>query len=114
MSYVDNICNEYINSNLNKNKAVNTISNKQRIWLIFCLSMMLLTNSINWARFERFSLASYKEKALSAMFHHGGIPLEYLFDAGIRNLIKLYGILSGYLGTSTPFSHKKRVSTTLK
>jgi hypothetical protein len=97
MSYVDNICNEYINSNLNKNKAVNTISNKQRIWLIFCLSMMLLTNSINWARFERFSLASYKEKALSAMFHHGGIPLEYLFDAGIRNLIKLYGILSGHI-----------------
>jgi hypothetical protein len=96
-TYVDNLCTEYVNYHLNNNKSVDKISAKQRIWLIYCISMLFLTNSINWARFERFSLTSYKEKALSAMFHHGKIPLEKLFDAGIRNLIKLYEIIKIHL-----------------
>jgi hypothetical protein len=97
ISYVDNICNDYINLYLNKNKELNKISNKQKIWLIFCISMTILTNSINWDRFERFSLKSYKSRALSFMFHHAGIPLQVLFDAAIKYLIDLYKIIKIHL-----------------
>ena len=97
ISYVDNICNEYVNSHLNKNQAVSKISNKQKIWLIFCLTMMILTNSLNWDRFERFSLGSYKSKALSFMFHRAGIPFQLLFEAGIRTIIKTFNILKCHI-----------------
>ena len=97
VSYIDNICNEYINSNLNNGNKIHKISNKQRVWLIFCLSMMVLTNSINWDRFQRFSLASYKTKALSFMFHHSAIPFKLLFESGIKTIIRIYKITNGHI-----------------
>lgn len=86
-SYVDNIC-----------KDVNIkISNKKKMWLKFCLTMMILTNCINWDLFQRFSFGSYKSKALSFMFHHAGVPFQLLFDAGIKNIIKIFYITKGHL-----------------
>jgi hypothetical protein len=38
----------------------------QRYWLSFCLSGILLTNSVCWARFERASLGKYTKSVLSA------------------------------------------------
>jgi hypothetical protein len=46
----------------------------QRTWLAFCLTAILVTNSICWARFERASLGSYSLAALSWMFRHSKIP----------------------------------------
>ena len=97
VSYVESLCSEYVNYHLNNNESAEKMSNKQRVFLIFSLSMMFITNSLNWACFQRFSLGSYKATALSAMFHHGKIPLDKLFDAGIRNLIKLYEIIKIHL-----------------
>ena len=59
------------------------LTNTQKIWFKFCLTMMILTNSINWDKFERFSLKSYKAKALGFIFHHAKINKYY--DKLLRN-----------------------------
>jgi hypothetical protein len=42
----------------------------QRTWLAFCVTAVLVTNSIYWARFERASLGTYSLAALSWIFRH--------------------------------------------
>jgi len=41
------------------------LSPMQRTWLAFCVTAVLVTNSICWARFARASLGSYSLAALS-------------------------------------------------
>lgn len=73
------------------------LTNTQKIWLKFCLSMIILTNSINWEKFERFSLKAYKAKALGFIFHHAKINWDVLFICGISLLLKTYGVSIGHL-----------------
>ena len=44
------------------------MSTMQRGWIAFCVTAVLITNSICWARFERASLGTYSLAALSWMF----------------------------------------------
>ena len=53
------------------------MSAMQRAWLAFCVTAVVVTNSICWARFERASLGTYSLAALSWMFHHSK---EYVRD----------------------------------
>lgn len=69
----------------------------QRAWLAFCLTAMLVTNSICWARFERASLGTYSLAALSWMFRHAKIPWEHLLVASVRLVLEQHGITSGSL-----------------
>jgi DDE superfamily endonuclease len=73
------------------------LSALQRAWLAFCLTAILVTNSICWARFERASLATYSLAALSWMFRHAKIPWEQLLVASVRMILGHYGITSGSL-----------------
>lgn len=73
------------------------LTNTQKKWLKFCLSMIILTNSLNWEKFERFSLKAYKAKALGFIFHHAKINWNMLFICGISLLLKLYGVRVGHL-----------------
>jgi hypothetical protein len=73
------------------------MSAMQRTWLAFCLTAVLVTNSICWARFERASLGTYALAALSWMFRHSKIPWEELLVASVRGILRHYGILSGSL-----------------
>src|SRR5215813_1777164 len=50
----------------------------QRTWLAFCVTAVLVTNAICWARFERASLGAYALAALSWMFRHSKIPWDAL------------------------------------
>jgi hypothetical protein len=43
------------------------MSAMQRTWLAFCVTAILVTNSICWARFERASLGTYSLAASSLM-----------------------------------------------
>jgi len=56
----------------------------QRTWLAFCITAVLVTNSICWARFERASLGTYAMAALSWMFRHSKIPWDQLLGASVR------------------------------
>src|SRR5216683_3045526 len=73
------------------------MSTMQRGWIAFCVTAVLITNSICWARFERASLGTYALAALSWMFRHSKIPWETLLVASVRVILRHYGITSGSL-----------------
>jgi hypothetical protein len=73
------------------------LSAMQRTWLAFCVTAVLVTNSICWARFERASLGTYSLAALSWMFRHSKIPWDDLLVASVRVILRYYGITSGSL-----------------
>jgi DDE superfamily endonuclease len=69
----------------------------QRTWLAFCVTAVLVTNSICWARFERASLGTYSLAALSWMFRHSKMPWEQLLVASVRVILRHHGLTSGSL-----------------
>src|SRR5215813_8726455 len=73
------------------------LSVTQRTWLAFCITAVLVTNSICWARFERASLGAYAMAALSWMFRHSKIPWDHLLVASVRGILRHHGLTSGSL-----------------
>jgi DDE superfamily endonuclease len=69
----------------------------QRTWLAFCVTAVLVTNSICWARFERASLGTYSLAALSWMFRHSKMPWDQLLVASVRVIFRYHGLTSGSL-----------------
>ena len=74
-----------------------SLSATQRTWLAFCVTAVLVTNSICWARFERAGLGTYALGALSWMFRHSKIPWDDLLVASTRVILRHYGLTSGSL-----------------
>jgi len=74
------------------------MSAMQRTWLAFCVTAILVTNSMCWARFERASLGTYSLAALSWMFRHSKMPWDHLLVASVRVILRYHGITSGSLG----------------
>jgi hypothetical protein len=68
-----------------------------RTWLAFCLTAVLVTHAMCWARFERASLGTYAMAALSWMFRHRKIPWEQLLVASVRVILRHHGMTSGRL-----------------
>ena len=52
----------------------------QRTWLAFCVTAVLVTNSICWARFARASLGTYSLAALSWIAESAKFEAEYLTE----------------------------------
>src|SRR5712691_4467156 len=73
------------------------MSAMQRTWLAFCVTAVLVTTSMCWARFERASLGTYSLAALSWMFRHSKIPWDELLVASVRVILRHYGLTSGSL-----------------
>jgi len=73
------------------------MSATQRAWLAFCVTAVLVTNSICWARFERASLGTYALAALSWMFRHSKMPWDKLLVASVRGILRHHGLTSGTL-----------------
>jgi DDE superfamily endonuclease len=73
------------------------MSAMQRAWLAFCVTAVVVTNSICWARFERASLGTYSLAALSWMFRHSKIPWDDLLVASVRVILHHHGITAGSL-----------------
>ncbi len=69
----------------------------QRTWLAFCVTAVLVTNSICWARFQRASLGTYSMAALSWMFRQSKMPWDHLLVASVRVILRHHGITSGSL-----------------
>src|SRR5712692_8674985 len=69
----------------------------QRTWMAFCVTAVLVTNSICWARFERASLGTYALAALSWMFRHSKMPWDKLLVASVRVILRHHGLTSGSL-----------------
>jgi hypothetical protein len=73
------------------------MSARQRAWLAFCVTAVLVTNSICWARFERASLGTYSLAAFSWMFRHSKMPWDKLLVASVRVILRHHGITAGTL-----------------
>jgi DDE superfamily endonuclease len=73
------------------------MSAMQRAWLAFCVTAVLVTNSICWARFARASLGTYSLAALSWMFRHSKIPWDAFLVASVRVILRHYGLTCGSL-----------------
>ncbi|RTZ66889.1 MAG: hypothetical protein DSZ29_02215 [Aquificaceae bacterium] len=56
-----------------------------------------MLNAVNWEKFERAGLGSYKSSALSWMLHHAKIAWELLFRASVITILKQHGITKGTL-----------------
>src|SRR5437867_13398533 len=74
------------------------MSATQRAWLAFCLTAVLVTNSICWARFERASLGTYALAALWWRLRHRKIPWDHLLVASRPVSLQHHAITSGTLG----------------
>jgi hypothetical protein len=89
------------------------MSAMQRAWLAFCVTAVLVTNSICWARFERASLGSYSLAALSWMFRHSKIPWDELLVASVRVILRHYGLNSGSLVIDDTDNKRSKSAQTL-
>jgi hypothetical protein len=87
------------------------MSAMQRTWLAFCVTAVLVTNSMCWARFARASLGTYALAALSWMCRHSKMPWDELLVASGRVILRHYGITAGSLvidDTDTPRSQSAK------
>jgi hypothetical protein len=73
------------------------MSATQRAWLAFCVTAVLVTNSICWARFERASLGTYALAALSWRCRHRTLPWDQLLVARVRGILRHPGSTAGSL-----------------
>lgn len=88
---------EEIDEKLRAYKEGSRLSEIQKKWLSFCIMAIALTNSVNWAKFERVSLRKYSYQALSWMFRHSKIDWENLLSASVKVILSKYGIKKGML-----------------
>ena len=89
------------------------MSAMQRAWLAFCVTAVVVTNSICWARFARASLGTYSLAALSWMFRHSKIPWDELLVASVRVILRHYGITSGSLVIDDTDNQRSKSAHTL-
>jgi len=73
------------------------LTKTQILWISFCLTGILLTNSICWARYERASFGSWLTGALSWMFRQSKIDWDKLFKESVLVILNKYGITEGTL-----------------
>jgi SRSO17 transposase len=95
-SFIKNFIND-LDRALGGLKSNAKLSRTQKVWLGFCLTGMLLMNSVCWAKFERASLGRYKVSALSWMFRDAKIYWNYLLQASVLLILKHYGIKEGVI-----------------
>ena len=88
---------EAVDTAIRAHQPHHAMSATQRAWLAFCLTAVLVTNSVCWARCERASLGTYSLAALSWMFRHSKIPWDQLLVASVRVILRHHGITSGSL-----------------
>jgi hypothetical protein len=67
------------------------------MWLNFVLLGILVTNSVCWAKLERFGAKQYSAKAISWMFRRTKVLWSYLLTASVLAVIERYEIKDGHL-----------------
>ena len=86
-----------VNQCIEKEKPGRRMSRHQQWWLAFCITSVVLTNSVCWAHFERISLGRLTLKSISWMFRRSKILWEQLLVCSVRVVLKTYGITEGVL-----------------
>jgi DDE superfamily endonuclease len=104
---------EAVNDAIRAHHPSHAMSATQRAWLAFCVTAVLVTNSICWARFERASLGTYSLAALSWMFRHSKMPWDQLLVASVRVILRHHGLTSGNLVIDDTDNPRSKSATAL-
>ena len=88
-----------------------SLSRTQRVWLGFCLTAIILTNSVCWKAWERWSGGKYRDSALSWMLRCSTIPWSLLLIASTKLIFRRYGIKQGVLVVDDS-DHERSKNTT--
>jgi len=70
---------------------------RQQAWLVAVLVGIAVTQTLNWAVFERRSLNQFKQGCLRWMFSYAKIAWTLLLQASIKHLLAHYQVASGVL-----------------
>lgn len=70
------------------------LSRLQATWLKFVLSGIILTNTVCWSQFARYSLGGYSISAISWMFRRAKLPWNRLLLVSVKYIILKYKIKS--------------------
>ncbi len=106
-------CIDVVDETIRAQSPGHGMSAMQRTWLAFCLTAILVTNSICWARFARASLGTYSLAALSWMFRHSKIPWDDLLLTSLRVILRHYGLSEGSLVLDDTDNKRSKSATTL-
>jgi hypothetical protein len=101
-----------INTAIKQQSPGKSLTRLQSYWLSFVILGLLVTNSLCWKRFEKFSIGRYSTAGLSWMFCRARIAWEVILQASVVHLFCAYGIKSGTLVIDD--SDKERSKNTTK
>jgi len=73
------------------------LTKTQKLWLSVCITGILLTNTVCWAKFERANFGSWLMASLSWMFRQSRIDWDNLLKESVRVILEKYDIKSGSL-----------------
>ena len=73
------------------------LSRLQCNWLGFIILGLLVTNSLCWSKFARFSIGKYSASSICWMFKKASIAWELLLTASVIKIIAKYNIRNGFL-----------------
>lgn len=88
---------ESVNRCIESESTGRKMTKAQCFWLAFCITAVVLTNSVCWARFERVSLGKLTMASLSWMFRRSKIRWEQLLISSVRAVLGFYGVSKGVL-----------------
>jgi hypothetical protein len=80
-----------------KDPGSDGLTRLQKVWLSFIILGTLITNSVCWAKCERFSLGQYSIKQISWFFRRSRIVWDLLLAASVLQIVEAYGIKEGVL-----------------
>jgi hypothetical protein len=90
-------CSAAVDSAIRTPQPHHAMSATQRAWLALCVTAVLVTNAVCWARCERASLGMDSLAALAWMFRHSTMPWDPLLVASVRVIFQHHGLTSGRL-----------------
>ena len=77
-----------LNEAIKQQSPENELSRAQRSWLSFVILGLLITNTLCWAKFERFSMGGYTTAAVCWMFKKAKVAWDLLLFASVTKLIE--------------------------
>jgi hypothetical protein len=86
-----------INETLKRHDPEKALTALQCYWLSFVILGILVTNSVCWKKFERYSLGQYAASSISFMFRRAKIAWDWLLLVSTMYIIKSYKIQLGSL-----------------
>ena len=79
-----------VNQCIEKERLGRKMSRHQQWWLAFCITAVVLTNSVCWAQFERISLGKLTLRSISWMFRRSKLLLEIINEIRFTDPVRAF------------------------